>query len=65
MSQTHEYVSTEVEKTRCNKQKLANDNILAEAEELSSFLACMGQRCDAELQEELREFVLTQGNNGR
>ena len=32
---------------------------------MSSYLAGMGQRCDAELQEELREFVQTQGDDGR
>jgi len=65
MSHTHEFVITEAEKTRCSKQKLAHDNIMAEAEEMSSFLAGMGQRCDPELQEELREFVQTQGDDGR
>ena len=65
MSHTHEFVIAEAEKTRCSQQKMARDKMMAEAEEMSSFLAGMGQRCDPELQEELREFVLTQGEDGR
>lgn len=65
MTETHVYVVAEADNSRPHKQNMAYDKILAEAKEMSSFLAGMGQRCDAELQEELRVFVQTQGDDGR
>lgn len=44
---------------------VADVELLAEARELSSCLAGMARQCDPEMQEELRVFVQTQGEDWR
>jgi hypothetical protein len=60
----HEYVVAAAAQSR-PQQNIARAQLLAEATELSSFLSGLGQRCDAGMQEALRTFVQSQGDDGR